>query len=80
MGLGKWQCHENRLYLATTTPRLRLDAALDYIKVETDSQRNELIQIFKDNKLAVLPDGRKAEDMVRSRSQISYLIELDINV
>jgi len=38
---------------------------LEYIQVENETQKKAVVAIFKKNKLAKLPDGRKAEDVVK---------------
>lgn len=35
-----------------------------YIRVGTATERNTVIKLFKDNKVEVLPDGRKVEDVI----------------
>lgn len=38
---------------------------VEHIHSENAAQRKRIIKMFKDNKLAVLPDGRKIEDVVK---------------
>lgn len=42
---------------------------LDYIRVRTQTERQKLLQVFRDEKITVWPDGRPLEDVVKTQGQ-----------
>jgi hypothetical protein len=46
---------------------------LEYIKAVNVKERDEIIKVFKDNKITHLNDGRRVEDVVIRRSEVAKL-------
>jgi hypothetical protein len=42
---------------------------LDYIRVDTLTEKKQLLQVFRDEKINAWPDGRKLEDVVKVRGK-----------